>query len=315
MRSRRPPTGSTTPAQRCRSSGLPAPRRSPRGDDLRGPELAQQVRLVRLPVSRAPRGRAAPGCRPRVEPTPPLAPSTRTGPSPGVSPAILEMGDRQRGGVPAVPSAIACGRSGPRAAARPSRPASAPLRVAAVMRDADVVAVAITSPGPAPPPRPRRPRPPRRRRGRAARYGPPGPSARRPARPCSSRSTSDADRHVALGQLPGRGSRSPRRRRPRAPATSARKESGMVPMAPTLPSSPPCTPSPTRRRRASLRGAVCGRPAHRSPARRHRAPLRGAVHDPARNVSRPWEDSTMTRRGILLPERLWGILAMSRCRP
>ena len=65
------------------------------------------------------------GSRPRCSPTPPLAPVTSTGPSPGAEPALLQRGDGHRGREPGRPDRHRlAGVEARPAAARRSRPGS-----------------------------------------------------------------------------------------------------------------------------------------------------------------------------------------------
>ena len=82
------------------------------------------------------------GSRPRTLPTPPLAPVTRTGPSPGAQAARLDRGDGHRRGEPGRPDRhrLARGQAGRQRHDVAGRQARV-LAVAAVPRDAEVVAV------------------------------------------------------------------------------------------------------------------------------------------------------------------------------
>ena len=103
-----PPTGSTTAAQRSFSIGrLDSSEVSSRERISLAPSSRSQSASSGLPVAAATSNPRAARMPTAVEPTPPEAPSTRTGPSSGVTPWSSSRCTDSPAVKPAVPSAIA----------------------------------------------------------------------------------------------------------------------------------------------------------------------------------------------------------------
>ena len=174
------PTVSTAPAQRAESSGRPGRRDLVAGEEPGRAEVAQPVRAPRACRSRPrPRGRAPPGSRrPRI-PRRPTHPSRAPARRPGAGPRSSRAATLIAAVNPAVPIAIASRCRQPvRQRHDPAGRHPRDLRVPAMARGADVVAVGEHGSSRAGTRRP--PRPARARRGRCP--GPAG-SCGRPCRP------------------------------------------------------------------------------------------------------------------------------------
>ena len=132
-----PPPSAPTPAA---GRSPRSPRRGPGSRPRRGRGGASARPACRSPPR--PRGRASARIATAVLPTPPLAPVTSTGPSPGRSPWSSSAATLIAAVKPAVPIAIASRAVSPSGSGT-TQPAGHPreLAEAAVARDAEVVAV------------------------------------------------------------------------------------------------------------------------------------------------------------------------------
>src|SRR5262245_3985584 len=103
-----PPTVSTAPAQRADSSGLPLSAvTSSRGTTPAAPSARSRASSSGLPVAAQTSWPRAASIATAVLPTPPLAPVTSTGPSPGRRPRASSAATDIAAVNPAVPTAIA----------------------------------------------------------------------------------------------------------------------------------------------------------------------------------------------------------------